>query len=191
MTNGRCIIFSAPSGAGKTSIVKELLKKEDLLLEFSISACSRKPRPGEINGKDYYFLSVEQFTEKIAAGEFIEWEEVYENNFYGTLKNEITRIWQKGKHVVFDVDVKGGIQLKKKLGEAALSIFIQPPSIKELENRLKNRGTETEESLAQRMGKATEEITYAGMFDEIIINDELTKAIETSHQKIRTFIGAE
>jgi len=191
MTNGRCIIFSAPSGAGKTSIVKELLKKEDLLLEFSISACSRKPRPGEINGKDYYFLSVEQFTEKISAGEFIEWEEVYENNFYGTLKNEINRIWQKGKHVVFDVDVKGGIQLKKKLGEAALSIFIQPPSIKELENRLKNRGTETEESLAQRMGKATEEITYAGMFDEIIINDELTKAIETSHQKIRTFIGAE
>lgn len=143
--NGKCVILCAPSGSGKTSIAKFLLQKPELNLEFSVSATTREKRPGEIDGKDYYFLTVEEFKQKIENDEFIEWEEVYEGVYYGTLKSEIERIWKDGKNVLFDVDVEGGISLTKYFGEKALAIFIQPPSIEELKKRLRKRGTENEE----------------------------------------------
>ena len=156
---GKAIIFSAPSGAGKTTIVRYLLKKE-LPLLFSISACSRNRRPNEIDGKDYYFLCIDDFKAKVANNAFVEWEEVYENNFYGTLKSEIDRIWGSHQHVVFDVDVVGGLNLKKHFGDRALSIFIEPPSLDVLFKRLKNRATESEKSLNKRIEKATHEMKF-------------------------------
>ena len=187
--NGKLIIFSAPSGSGKTTIYKKLLAK-GLPLEFSVSACSRPMRKGEIDGKDYYFLSADTFKKKIANDEFLEWEEVYEGSFYGTLKSELTRIWQGGKHVLFDLDVLGGVNIKKIFKEKALAIFIQPPSIEELETRLINRLTETPETLKKRLDRAKMELSYAPEFDVCIVNDNLAKAVEKAETVILNFINA-
>ncbi|MFO8067917.1 MAG: guanylate kinase [Bacteroidales bacterium] len=185
---GKLIIFSAPSGSGKTSIVKEVLKRVPNL-EFSVSACSRAKRPHEVDGKDYYFISAEQFREKIDAGEFLEWEEVYEDNYYGTLKSEVERIWQKGNHVIFDVDVIGGLNIKRQYKENALSVFVKPPSIDELKNRLLNRATETQEALEKRLDKAEYEMKFAPQFDLIIVNDDLEDAVELAAEEVQKFIS--
>ena len=185
---GKAIIFSAPSGAGKTTIVKSLLANK-LPLSFSISACSRQKRENEINGKDYHFLTIEDFKQKINEQAFIEWEEVYENNYYGTLKSEIERIWNDKKHVVFDVDVVGGLNLKKHFGNNALAIFIQPPSMDVLFKRLRNRATESEASLNKRIDKAKHEMTYSSSFDSIIINDQLKETIEVAEKKVKDFLN--
>tara|TARA_Y100000813_G_scaffold59098_1_gene41698 strand:+ start:3357 stop:3938 length:582 start_codon:yes stop_codon:yes gene_type:complete len=185
---GKAIIFSAPSGAGKTTIVKSLLANK-LPLSFSISACSRQKRENEINGKDYHFLSIKDFKQKINEQAFIEWEEVYENNYYGTLKSEIERIWNNKKHVVFDVDVVGGLNLKKHFGNYALAIFIQPPSMDVLFKRLRNRATESEASLNKRIDKAKHEMTYSSSFDSIIINDQLKETINVAEKKVKDFLN--
>ena len=185
---GKAIIFSAPSGAGKTTIVKSLLANK-LPLSFSISACSRQKRENEINGKDYHFLSIKNFKQKINEQAFIEWEEVYENNYYGTLKSEIERIWDDKKHVVFDVDVVGGLNLKKHFGNNALAIFIQPPSMDVLIERLRNRATESEASLNKRIDKAKHEMTYSTSFDSIIINDQLEETIKVAEKKVKDFLN--
>jgi guanylate kinase len=190
MQQGKCIIFSAPSGAGKTTIVHHLLKVFPQL-EFSVSACSRPIRKGEIDGKDYYFIGIEGFKKKIQEDAFIEWEEVYKDNFYGTLKSEIERIWANGHHVIFDVDVMGGLNLKKKFGEKALAIFVMPPSIKHLEERLKQRNTETPESIARRMAKAAQELQTAKQFDVQILNDNLEKALKEAEQIVSNFLEKE
>ena len=187
---GKCIIFSAPSGAGKTTIVHYLLK-ESLGLEFSVSACSREPRKNEINGKDYYFLGLEGFKDQIDKEAFIEWEEVYTNNFYGTLKSEIERIWASGKSVIFDLDVIGGLNLKRIFGEQALSVFVKPPSYEVLEKRLRNRSTETEDKIQQRMKKANEEFAYAPEFDIILINDNLDEACKKAKEMVSEFLNKE
>jgi len=185
---GKLIIFSAPSGAGKTTIVHHLLKVFPDL-EFSVSACSREMRKGEQYGVDYYFLSVDEFKDKIERGEFVEWEQVYKDNFYGTLRSEVERIWKKGKHVIFDVDVIGGINLKKQFGSNALSVFVMPPSIEHLENRLKSRETETPESISRRMGKAEQELKTANQFDKIILNDKLEHAFEEAERIVEDFLN--
>ena len=184
---GKLFIFSAPSGAGKTSIVKALLKKMPRL-EFSVSATSRPIRPGEVDGVDYYFLSPETFRQKIDQGEFLEWEEVYEGSYYGTLFSEVNRIWEKGHHVVFDVDVAGGINIKKQFGDQALAVFVMPPSLEELEKRLVNRKTETPESLKKRLSKARFELSFSGEFDHVVVNDVLETAIEKSELLILEFL---
>jgi guanylate kinase len=184
---GKLIIFSAPSGAGKTTIVHHILKKFGEI-EFSVSACSRKKRAGEKEGKDYYFLGVNGFKEKIKLNAFVEWQEVYENHFYGTLKSEIDRIWAKGHHVIFDVDVVGGLNLKKIYGEKALSIFVMAPSIKDLEERLKLRDTETPESIARRMAKAEKEMGFSAEFDYILMNDDMQQALNDAEQLVADFI---
>ena len=187
---GKCVIFSAPSGAGKTTIVHHLLG-QNIGLEFSVSACSREPRPNEVNGKDYYFLGVEGFKQKIDEDAFVEWEEVYTDNFYGTLRSEVERIWKNGKAVIFDVDVIGGLNLKKIFGENALAVFVEPPSVNELEKRLRGRSTETEEKIAQRLAKAREEISYSEQFDVILINDDLEKACDQAEMLVKNFLAAE
>lgn len=184
---GKCIILCAPSGAGKTSITKYLLQ-QDLGLEFSISACTRAKRPNEADGVDYYFLTVGEFKNKIEAKAFIEWEEVYANNFYGTLKSEIERIWKSGKHVIFDVDVKGGLNLSKHFGKNALAIFIKPPSINELEKRLRNRGTESEETIQRRINKATEEMSFEKKFDVSVENNQLEVAQKEVYTVVKSFL---
>jgi guanylate kinase len=184
---GKLVIFSAPSGAGKTTIVQHLLRVFPDL-EFSISACSRDIRRGETYGVDYYFLTIEEFKEKIANDEFAEWEEVYKDNFYGTLKSEIERIWRKEKHIIFDMDVVGGLNLKKQFGDKALAVFVMPPSIEHLEKRLKTRETETPESIARRMGKAEQELKTADKFDVIIHNDNLEKALEEAENIVGNFL---
>ena len=187
---GKMIIFSAPSGAGKTTLVKYLLK-EMPSLEFSISACNRKKRAEETDGKDYYFLSTEEFTAKIRNNEFVEWEEVYENNFYGTLKNEIERIWDKGNHVIFDVDVIGGLNIKKQYGERALAVFVKVPSMAELEKRLSSRSTESSAKIKERLDKARQETGFAGRFDEVIVNDNLEQAKEEAYRIVNRFLKEE
>ena len=184
---GKLIIFSAPSGAGKTTIVRHLLK-QDLGLEFSVSACNRPKREGEIHGKDYYFLTPEEFKNKIKNDEFVEWEEVYEGHFYGTLKSEIERIWAKGKSVIFDVDVTGGLNLKKKYGEKALSVFVMPPSVSHLELRLKTRQTDTLDSIALRVAKAENELKTALQFDAILVNDNLHNALKEAEELVKEFL---
>jgi len=186
--NGKIIIISAPSGAGKTTIVKEVMKKLELNLMFSVSATSRKPRGNEIEGKDYYFLSSKDFKNKIKNNLFIEWEEVYKNQFYGTLNEEMERIWNLKKNIIFDVDVKGGINIKKTFPQNSISIFIKPPSIIELKNRLLKRGTETSSSIKKRIEKAEYELTFAKNFDKVIINDNLETAIEETEQTITNFL---
>ena len=185
---GKCIIFSAPSGAGKTTILKRLLEFPELKLEFSISATTRKPRNDETHGKDYYFLSKEDFNKKIAEHELIEWEEVYENTFYGTLKSELERIWKKEKNVAFDVDVKGGINLKGIFGKNALSVFIEPPSLEILKNRLLTRGTDSKDTIQQRLAKAKFEISFKSQFDKCIINDILEQTISKSYEIVSEFL---
>ncbi|KAB2869857.1 MAG: guanylate kinase [Bacteroidales bacterium] len=185
---GKLLIFSAPSGAGKTTIVKHLLSKHKTL-EFSVSACSRAPRNGEINGVDYHFLSVDDFRKRIANNEFVEWEEVYPGSYYGTLWSEVHRIWAKGHHVMFDVDVKGGINLKKKFPSNSLAVFVMPPSIDELRSRLEKRGTETVNSIEVRVGKAKEEMEYANQFDVIIVNKQVETAFYEAEKAVESFIN--
>jgi guanylate kinase len=187
---GKCVIFSAPSGAGKTTIVRYLLR-EIPELEFSISAASRKPRGREVHGLDYHFLTVDDFKNKIKSDEFIEWEEVYKDNYYGTLKSEVNKAWNKGRVIVFDVDAQGGINLKKIFGNNALSIFIKPPSLFVLEQRLKNRRTETLEQIDIRLKKAKEELSYADHFDYVLLNDNLEKACYEIKNIILKFIHNE
>lgn len=185
---GKLIIFSAPSGAGKTTIVQHLLKKIPNL-EFSVSACSRPMRKDETHGVDYYFISVDEFKKKIENEEFAEWEEVYTDNFYGTLKAEIERIWKKGHHIIFDMDVVGGLNLKKQFGDRALAVFVMPPSIEHLEKRLKMRETETPESIARRMGKAERELRTSDQFDKIVLNDNLEHAFEQAEEIVGDFLN--
>lgn len=188
MIQGKSIIVSAPSGAGKTTIVHQLLQHE-LNLEFSISACSRNQRPNETHGKDYYFLGVEGFQEKIKNNELFEWEEVYTNQYYGTLNSELERIWNNNKHIIFDVDVVGGLNLKSKFGPNALAIFIMPPTVEELEKRLRNRSTESEEKIQTRLNKAQQELARANEFDVIIINDQLDKAVKETIATVKAFLN--
>jgi len=188
MEKGKCIIFSAPSGAGKTTIVHHLLK-QNIPLEFSISACSRAARSNEKEGVDYYFLSPEAFQEKIQNNEFIEWEEVYPGHFYGTLRSEIERIWEAKKAVIFDVDVVGGLNLKKQFGPQALAVFVQAPSIEELKKRLQERSTDSPEKIQLRIAKANKEMQYAASFDLVLINSDLEQAFEKAEKLVRDFLG--
>ncbi len=208
---GKAILFSAPSGCGKTTIIKELMNVDRMdvdtligsrknvstyqhinlstLLSFSISATSRAPRGEEQNGKDYYFLSREEFMSRVAKDEFLEWEEVYSGTCYGTLKSEIERIWQAGKVIVFDVDVNGGRNIKKYFGKDALSIFVMPPSVEVLEQRLRSRGTDSEEAIVKRLARSAEELKQAPQFDVTIVNDDLQRAVEETRQVIERFIN--
>jgi guanylate kinase len=186
---GKLIIFSAPSGAGKTTIVKHLLQS-GLNLEFSISAASREKRAGEENGKDYYFITAEEFRNKINQGAFLEWEEVYKDHFYGTLKSEVERIRNKGNHVIFDVDVVGGLNIKKYFGNEALAVIVIPPNVKELEKRLRGRSTENGESLKKRLEKAEYELSFADEFDYQLINDDLVAAKKEAKQLVLDFVNS-
>ncbi|WP_456421832.1 guanylate kinase [Lutibacter sp.] len=186
---GKLIVFSAPSGSGKTTIVQHLLKQGELNLDFSISATSRKKRGTEENGKDYYFISLKDFHKHIKNNDFVEWEEVYTNNFYGTLKEEIRRIWNEGKHVIFDIDVIGGLNVKSQFPTQTLAIFVQPPSIEEMERRLRNRKTDSEEKIKERVAKAEKEMKYAQDFDVILVNDNLEDAKKEAHKIVKNFIN--
>lgn len=185
---GKCIIVSAPSGAGKTTIVRHLLER-DPRLAFSVSATSRPRRAHEIDGRDYWFISAEEFHRRIEADGFVEWEEVYPGRFYGTLKHELDRIWKAGRHPVFDVDVVGGLDLKEIFGPNALALFIAPPSLNSLEERLRARGTETPGSLAVRMAKAGQEMTYAPRFDATVVNDHLERACAEALRSVSAFLA--
>ncbi len=188
--SGKLIIFSAPSGAGKTTIVKHLLGKYSSRIAFSISASTRKPRSGEVNGVDYYFISKEEFLHRIAHKEFAEFEEVYSGTFYGTLRSEIERIWREGKQVIFDIDVEGGLHLKRIYKSDALAIFVQPPSLEVLAERLYGRGTDSPEKLKERIAKAERELAYADKFDVILKNDELVRACAEAEQLLLDFLDA-
>jgi guanylate kinase len=187
-TGGKLIVFSAPSGSGKTTIVRHLLGKEDLNLEFSISAASREPRGEEVNGKDYYFMSTEEFKKHIKNEDFLEWEEVYRDNFYGTLKSEVERIWAKGKNVIFDIDVSGGLRIKHKFPEETLAVFVKPPSVDELKRRLKERSTESDDKINMRIAKASVELATAPQFDVIIKNYDLPIALEEAYQLVKNYV---
>ncbi len=187
-THQKIIIITAPSGAGKTSITQFLLKKYPLL-SFSISAATRKPRAGEVDGEQYHFMSEEQFKAKINANEFVEWEMVYEGNYYGTLKTELQKIWNQGKTPVLDIDVKGAIHIQQEFGKDCLSIFIEPPSVEELRKRLESRGSETAESLATRINKASYEISFSHQFQETIVNNNLAIACEETEHLIKKFLA--
>ncbi len=186
--NGKLIVFSAPSGSGKTTIVRHLLKQEELNLEFSISATSREPRGTEEHEKDYYFISLHDFKQHIKNDDFLEWEEVYRDNFYGTLKSEVERIWAMGKHVIFDIDVVGGLRIKKKYPDKTLAVFVKPPSVDELKIRLKKRKTESEDKINMRIAKASVELATAPQFDHIILNDDLDKALAEAHTLVAEHI---
>ncbi len=185
----KVLIFSAPSGAGKSTIVNHLLGIFPQL-EFSVSATSRAPRGSEVDGREYYFLSPDEFARKVERGEFIEWEEVYSGSCYGTLRSELDRIWSKGHVVVFDIDVKGGLNVKKLLGDKALTIFIMPPSPEELRRRLESRGTDSAEAIEKRLAKAQEEITYAEHYDKVIVNDRLEEACKAAEEVVSRFLEA-
>ena len=187
---GKLIIFSAPSGSGKTTIVKHLLGL-NMGLAFSISATSRIPRENEINGRDYYFITPEEFREKVSRNMFLEWEEVYANQYYGTLREDVERLRNEGTHVLFDIDVVGGLNLKKVFGEEALAVFVQPPSIEELENRLRSRNTDSDQQLTKRLAKAKHELTFAPRFDYILINEKLNTALEEAERIVSEFLGKE
>lgn len=186
--NGKLIVFSAPSGSGKSTIVNHLLSNDELNLAFSISATSRAARGKEQNGEHYYFMSAEEFKSHIKNEDFLEWEEVYAENYYGTLKSELERIWKMGKHVVFDIDVIGGLNIKKQFPEKTLSIFVMPPSIEELKRRLENRKTESKEKIDMRIAKAAKELQRADQFDVIITNDVLEKALVETKEVVAQFI---
>ena len=185
---GKLIVFSAPSGSGKTTIVRHLLGVDYLNLEFSISATSRERRGEEIDGKDYYYLSIKEFKNKIKSDEFLEWEEVYRDNFYGTLKTEVERIWALKKHVIFDIDVVGGLRIKKKFPNETLSVFVKPPSVDELKIRLKKRSTESEDKINMRIAKASVELATAPQFDKIIKNYILEDALKEAEELVSDFL---
>ena len=185
----KIIVITAPSGAGKTSITKHLLKTFPERLSFSISAATRKARGNEKNGADYYFMSEEEFTNKIQHGEFVEWEMVYEGKYYGTLKSELARIWSQGKIPVLDIDVKGAIHVQQQYPETTLSLFIDPPGVDELKRRLQSRGTESEESLNARVNKASYELSFKDYFDHIIVNDNLEKALSEAEEIVKSFVS--
>jgi guanylate kinase len=184
---GKMFIFTAPSGAGKTTIVRHLLDKYNFL-DFSISATTRNKRPHEQNKVDYYFMSVDEFKENVANGAFIEWEEVYENQFYGTLKSEVERIWCNNKHLVFDIDVRGAQNIKRFFGDKCMSVFVRPPSVEVLIDRLVNRNTETPESLQKRISKVRREMEYENTFDMVLVNDLLEVAFVEAEHIVETFI---
>tara|TARA_R110002096_G_scaffold192286_1_gene373845 strand:+ start:2056 stop:2640 length:585 start_codon:yes stop_codon:yes gene_type:complete len=188
---GKLFVFSAPSGSGKTTIVRHLLQQEKFNLEFSISATSREPRGFEKNGVDYYFISLKDFKNHIKADDFLEWEEVYRDNFYGTLKSEVERIWAQKKHVIFDIDVVGGLRIKKKYPKETLSVFVKPPSVDELKIRLKKRKTESEEKINMRIAKASVELATAPQFDKIIKNYDLPIALKEAEDLMSEFLGLE
>jgi guanylate kinase len=188
--SGKLIVVTAPSGAGKTTIVRHLLKEFDELA-FSVSATSREPRYYEKDGRDYYFLGVEEFRLRIKQGDFLEWEEVYENQFYGTLKSEVRRLWGLGKHIIFDIDVKGAVNIQQIYPEGSLTLFIKPPSEEELLSRLRNRNTESEESLRKRMERARKELAYEVHFDQVVINDNLEVALQDAERIVRSFLQEE
>ena len=189
MYKGKLLVFSAPSGSGKTTIVRHLLAQEDLNLEFSISCATREPRGQEVDGKDYYFISWEEFKKHIKAEEFVEWEEVYTNNYYGTLKSEVERIWAKGKNVIFDIDVSGGLRIKSKFPQETLAVFVKPPSVDELKRRLKQRSTESDEKINMRIAKAHVELATAPQFDKIIKNYDLDVAKAEAYELVKEFVS--
>jgi guanylate kinase len=190
MNKGKLIVFSAPSGSGKTTIVRYLLEKKDLNLEFSVSCTTRAPRGEEVHSKDYYFISLEEFKKHIKSEDFVEWEEVYRDNFYGTLKSEVERIWAKGKNVIFDIDVAGGLRIKSKFPQETLAVFVKPPSIDELKIRLKKRSTESDDKINMRIAKASVELATAPQFDTIIKNYDLDVAKEEAYQLVKEFVGS-
>ena len=185
---GKLIVFSAPSGSGKTTIVRHLLKQEPFNLAFSVSATSRDPRGFEKDGEDYYFISLREFKDNIKADAFLEWEEVYRDNFYGTLKSEIERIWKLKKHVIFDIDVVGGLRIKNKYPKETLAVFVKPPSVDELKIRLKKRSTESEDKINMRIAKASVELATAPQFDKIIKNYELETALKEADHLVHNFL---
>ncbi len=189
MENGKLIVFSAPSGSGKTTIVRHLLGIDELDLEFSVSATSRDARGEETHGKDYYFITLEDFKKHIKNHDFLEWEEVYRDNFYGTLKSEVERIWSHGKHVIFDIDVAGGLRIKRHFPENTLAVFVKPPSIDELKIRLKKRSTETDDKINMRIAKASVELATAPQFDKIIKNYDLDEAKHEAYMLVKEFVG--
>lgn len=189
MKGGKLIVFSAPSGSGKTTIVRHLLAQEHLNLEFSISATSREPREDEIDGEDYYFISLEQFKKHMKEDDFLEWEEVYRDNFYGTLKSEVERIWAMGKNVIFDIDVVGGLRIKRKYPNRTLAVFVKPPSVEELKIRLKKRKTESDEKINMRIAKASVEMATAPRFDFVIENDKLENALKEADDLVARHIA--
>jgi guanylate kinase len=191
MEGGKLIVFSAPSGSGKTTIVQYLLNQKELNLDFSVSATSRDPRGDEKDGENYYFISLKDFKLHIKNGDFLEWEEVYRDNFYGTLKTEVERIWALGKHVVFDIDVVGGLRIKKKFPEKTLAVFVKPPSIDELKIRLKKRKTESDERINMRIAKASVELATAPQFDYIIENNDLDIALMEAKKLVLSFVVVE
>ena len=188
MNNRKAILFSAPSGSGKTTIIREILKRFDCF-EFSISATSRPARQGEHNGVDYYFLTPEEFDKRVAEGQFLEWEEVYAGTRYGTLKSEIDRIWDNGHVIIFDVDVNGGMNIKKYFGSEALALFVMPPSIEVLEMRLRTRGTETEEAISKRLARSAAELKMADKFDVTILNDDLNRSVDETQRVINNYLS--
>ncbi len=188
MKKGKALIFSAPSGAGKTTIVRHLIQTFQSL-DFSVSATTRPKRQNEQHGRDYYFLSIQDFRQKLEAGEFLEWEEVYQDVLYGTLKSELDRIWALGKHVIFDVDVEGGVNLKSQLGDLALSVFVRVDNIQTLQNRLEKRQSETSESLRARVEKAKSEMRFETKFDKVIVNNEIDQAFLEAEQLTRNFLA--
>jgi len=189
MKQGKLIVFSAPSGSGKTTIVRHLLGIDELNLEFSISAATRAPRGEEVSGKDYYFMSIDEFKKHIKAEDFVEWEEVYRDNFYGTLKTEVERIWALGKNVIFDIDVAGGLRIKSKFPEQTLAVFVKPPSVDELKRRLKERSTESDDKINMRIAKAHVELATAPQFDVIIKNYDVHVATEDAYNLVKEFIS--
>lgn len=189
MTQGKVIIISAPSGCGKSTIINHILDKGEIDMQFSVSATNRPPRPGEVDGKSYHFLTTEEFLDKIAAGEFVEYEQVYPGRYYGTLRSEISRITMQGHNVILDIDVKGGVNVKRLFGREAVSIFIQPPSVEALRSRLEGRGTDDAAQIAQRIGRAEEELGYAPQFDCIVVNDILDNAVAQVERIIMTFVN--
>ena len=188
MNKGKLLVFSAPSGSGKTTIVRHLLAQPELNLEFSVSAATREPRGEEQHGKDYYFMSIADFKKHIKAEDFVEWEEVYRDNFYGTLKSEVERIWAKGKNVIFDIDVAGGLRIKSKFPEETLAVFVKPPSVDELKRRLKERSTESDDKINMRIAKAHVELATAPQFDVIIKNYDLDVAKQEAYELVKEFI---
>lgn len=190
MEGGKLLIFSAPSGSGKTTIVRHLLKQSELNLAFSVSATSRSSRGEEKDGEHYYFISVSEFKQHIKNDDFLEWEEVYRDNFYGTLKSEVERLWAQGKNVIFDIDVAGGLRIKKKFPEETLAVFVKPPSIDELKIRLKKRSTESDDKINMRIAKASVELATAPQFDEIIKNYDLAIALNEAHELVAEFVNS-